>query len=233
MNSFGYNIEARRRFRVEFFDQKNLIDAPEIIFDVGGHTGETVSRYREIYRNSTIYSFEPFRDAYDKLVLRHKIDKLVIPINIAISDSENQTSFYVNKASETNSLFPPQNVEERPYHEHDENYSETKKIEIGATTIDSFCKKNNIKNIDILKMDIQGGELKALSGAREMLSEKKIGLIYTEVNFVRIYKNQPLFHNICEYLEKFGYLLSNVYYLSPAKSGQLIAADALFLKSNN
>ena len=81
-------------------------------------------------------------------------------------------------------------------------------------------------------MDIQGGELKALKGASGMLGSAKLGLIYLEVEFVKLYEGQPLFHNICEYLNGFGYQLYKIYYLASAKNGQLIAADALFRIEN-
>ena len=42
-----------------------------------------------------------------------------------------------------------------------------------------------LKKNDILKMDIQGAELLALSGAIKLLEEKKIGFIYTETYFRR------------------------------------------------
>ena len=38
-----------------------------------------------------------------------------------------------------------------------------------------------LADIDILKMDIQGGEFSALRGAENLLKEKRIKLIYLEI----------------------------------------------------
>lgn len=59
--------------------------------------------------------------------------------------------------------------------------------------------------IDILKMDIQGGELLALKGAQSLLEASRIRLLALEVEFKPLYKDQPLFWDICAYLYRFGY----------------------------
>ena len=232
LKKLGYDVEARRRFRIEFFDQKHLLPEPKIIFDVGAHRGETVARYRQIYKDVKIYSFEPFEGAFEELMNRNREDRKFIPLKMALSDKKGETDFFVNDESATNSLFPPVDISLRADHDNDKYYVGTRKISVQTDTIDSFCKNNSIDYVDILKMDIQGGELKALEGARKMLDSAKFGLIYLEVEFVRLYEGQPLFHNICEYLNGFGYQLYKIYYLASAKNGQLIAADTLFVAPN-
>ena len=51
---------------------------------------------------------------------------------------------------------------------------------IDVTTIDSYCDMKKIKEIDLLKLDIEGYELKALAGASRMLQKNKIKLIQFE-----------------------------------------------------
>jgi FkbM family methyltransferase len=228
---FGYNIDARRRFRAEFFDQKYLLKNSRVIFDVGGHSGETIDRYRMIYENAKIYSFEPFKERFQELKNKSSFDRNIIAENLAISNETGTTNFYTNQASETNSLLPPVSQTQRPYHDHDTSYQNTKQIKADVETIDHYCKKNNVTFIDILKMDIQGGELNALKGAVRMLGEGKIKLVYCEVMFAKIYENQPLFHDIALFLNQFGYHLYKLYYLSNSSKGRLITADALFTKA--
>ena len=78
-------------------------------------------------------------------------------------------------------------------------------------------------------MDIQGGELSALQGSAKKLSANKIGLLFIEVEFARIYKNQPLFYEICDFLAKNGYLLFDICNISHSENGQIVAGDAIFL----
>src|SRR5205823_12566519 len=85
-------------------------------------------------------------------------------------------------------------------------------IQVQSTTIDRYCQENEIERIDILKLDIQGGELKALEGAVTMLGQNKIQLIYTEILIIPTYKAQPSFEDYLRFLQKLGYTMLDVYY---------------------
>jgi FkbM family methyltransferase len=49
--------------------------------------------------------------------------------------------------------------------------------------LDRFCEDHAIDRIDLLKLDIQGGEDQALAGAARLLSRGSIGTIFTELNW--------------------------------------------------
>lgn len=101
-------------------------------------------------------------------------------------------------------------------------------IDIPLTTVDEFCKENNIHEIDILKIDVQGAELKVLEGSKNMLANKKIKLIYTESYFTQQYLNQPLFHEISMLLYENGFTLQDIY--DPYYSKRhILWSDAIFI----
>jgi hypothetical protein len=64
--------------------------------------------------------------------------------------------------------------------------------------------KNAIASIDILWMDIQGAELKALIGLKDKITAIKI--MHIEVEFIEIYSCQPLFKDIRQYLVSNGFV---------------------------
>ncbi len=107
----------------------------------------------------------------------------------------------------------------------------TEDIEVTALTLDVFADVHALDRVDILKMDIQGGELSALRGASRLLKERRIGLIATEVEFFHLYKGQPLFWDIGAFLQSFGYSLFKLYdlYYHPKNERVLSWADALFV----
>jgi hypothetical protein len=78
-------------------------------------------------------------------------------------------------------------------------------------------------------MDIQGGELMALQGAKNMLESASIDVIYTEVLFAKIYEGQATFYTIGEFLEQYGYILYGLYHLSYANNGVVLFGDAIFI----
>ena len=101
-----------------------------------------------------------------------------------------------------------------------------------------------IKNIDFFKLDIQGAELIVLENSVEKL--KNCLVIQTEVEFLPMYVNQPLFSEIEMFLRKQGFILHNLLpfgrrmvkpLLDPnnmhAGINQLLWAEAIFIKDFN
>ena len=90
---------------------------------------------------------------------------------------------------------------------------------------------------DYLKIDIQGGELMVFQNATERL--KNAVLIHTEVEFIPMYKNQPLFAEVDHFLRQQGFMLhrfDSMYSatLKPVNPyaclNQTLSADAIFIK---
>jgi FkbM family methyltransferase len=57
------------------------------------------------------------------------------------------------------------------------------KISAPSETLDNILDRQNIKSVDLLKMDIEGSEVAALRGAKEYLCQSLIRSIYIEVNY--------------------------------------------------
>ena len=67
----------------------------------------------------------------------------------------------------------------------------TKKVSTNLISLDDYSEKNNIQNIDILKIDTQGYEDKVLLGAEKLIKNRRIKLIQLEIIFSEIYE-KPL-----------------------------------------
>jgi FkbM family methyltransferase len=193
---------------------------------VGANVGDIALRYNELFPNASICAFEPFPDSFELLKSNITGRVTIKPYQKAIAAVAGEQTFFVNYNADTNSLLPSQKMGLSS----DKQVANKSEITVDVWTIDDFCKNENIEFIDILKLDIQGGELAALKGACNLLSKKKIGLIYTEAYFRQQYIDQPLFHDISKYLEQFGYFIQDIY--SPIYGkGNLAWCDAIFLKA--
>jgi hypothetical protein len=80
-------------------------------------------------------------------------------------------------------------------------------------------------------MDIQGGELGALRGARGLLERGAIRVIFTEAMFVPHYEGAPLYHDLAAYLAGFGYSLYDLFLAAHGNNGQLRYGDAIFVSA--
>ena len=102
-------------------------------------------------------------------------------------------------------------------------------MDVPTTTLDDFCSRHAIDRVNVLKMDIQGGELMALQGASGMLESKAVDLIYTEVLFVELYEGQADFHDLCRFLCDCDYTLYGLYDLNSGRDSILAWGDAIFI----
>lgn len=76
---------------------------------------------------------------------------------------------------------------------------------ISTTTIDSELKKLKIplSKVNFVKMDIEGAEIKALGGAKKLLSQKKKP--YIAIASYHIINGEKTYHEVEKQLKNFGY----------------------------
>jgi len=53
--------------------------------------------------------------------------------------------------------------------------------QVSTITLDSFLKKNKIKSVDVIKVDIDGSEYEFLQGAKKTLKKNKVKMILLEI----------------------------------------------------
>lgn len=210
-----------------FAVQKELFGSRKVhtILDVGAHMGLTAKKYAQLFPEAKIYAVEPFVPSFETLSANVQDIPAVTPLNNAVTDKNETVTLHVNKKHDTNFLLASNQA----------GISADKLVETVSTqdvegiTIDRLAKEHGLSRIDILKMDIQGGELNALKGTTNLLPT--ISLIYTEVYFIQQYKEQPHFVDIYQYLRGFGFELQDLY--DPYYNGKkLVWGDAIFTGPN-
>ena len=85
-------------------------------------------------------------------------------------------------------------------------------------------------SIDLLKIDTQGSELDVLKGAGDLLNNTSY--IECEVEFVPLYKDQPLFQDIEDYLKSYNFKLAKFIRKVKWASDTVVFGDALFEKKS-
>jgi FkbM family methyltransferase len=205
-------------------DQKRLVPDAALIFDVGMHHGHTTKEYLDGFPAARVHGFEaePGNLARAKALLE-RYGKRVELVPAAVSDVRGTATLNVNSDDGTHSLL------EIGALEHWRGHAVTKqRIQVDCVALDGYCEESGISSIDILKIDIQGAELKALLGARRLLEARRIRLIAAEVEFQPLYKGQPLYEDVALWLRSVGYGLVGLYDLQVV-GGTLSWADAIFV----
>lgn len=198
--------------------------------------------------NLTIYGFDADEDACEianQELTSKNIDWQEKHFPLALSDSIGESTLYVTKGVDCTSLYPPNESYLKRFAALNNHIKLDFSIEIETTTLDHFCQEETIENIDFLYIDIQGGELKVLEGAKKILNQSILG-IQLEVEFSHLYEDQPLFSDVDTYLRKQGFILFNLMSNHPMSRrpranspiyssqtmGQLLWADALYFRDS-
>lgn len=221
---------AKRMAQDAYYAQQALLSSGQVrtVFDVGANTGQTLLKYKSLFPGAVIHSFEPGEPAHGALVAAHGGDANVHIHPLAISDRIGSTTFFRNRDDTTNSLLP--SAPGVSALTGRDTMTNVDSVEVSVTTLDDFTEKRGITQIDLLKMDIQGGELMALRGAERLLASQRISLIYSEVLFAELYSNQGEFTEIAGELRRHGYQLFGLYDLHYIDQKGIGWGDAIFVK---
>jgi FkbM family methyltransferase len=153
-----------------------------VFFDVGANVGDVTRLMIDAFNNVTIHSFEPNPNTFKKLAERVN-NRCVILNNLGLGERPSETAiFYYSNDTSTGHASIYKDVFK--LHKVGDDFISQSAIQI--TTLDQYAMKNNISQIDFIKIDTEGNDYNVLKGARDFLSEKKIKIIQFEFNEMNI-----------------------------------------------
>ena len=187
----------------EKFNQQNVI-----FFDVGANRGDYSQELRAEFPQAEIFAFEPNPHTFTTLTSNLESPKDHCYC-LGLADKVGCQTIYTYE-NEIDSQHASIYKEIFLDLHHANNLVNT---DIQLTTIDEFCRKNDVKRIDFLKIDVEGYELDVLKGAKQMLEENRIRIIQFEFNATHVFSRV--------FLRDF-YLLLTDYELYRIDTGNLI-----------
>jgi len=190
--SFLIDIVDKNYHQKKIFNFLNNLNI-QTIFDIGAHKGEFLKSIRRLKNINKIYSFEPQKEIFEILKLLNE-DNKIICFNLAVSENLSTRYLKINKKSST-STFSEINSTSKWYKIKSlliggslkTSFIGSEKVE--TITLDYFCSKNKIENIDLLKIDTEGHEEQVLKGALNLINNKKIKYILIEFHLSKMYQN--------------------------------------------
>ncbi len=186
--------------QAEISAAKYFIKTPApLVFDVGANNGDWSCLIRKAYPQSKIFLFEPL-PACQKIISDMNIPNSEL-IPMAVTSGNGLAKLYITQASGISSL-----------HERNDSYFADQifsTIDVQTVMLDSVIENYKLRNIDFVKMDIEGHELEALKGARKSLEKGMIKALSFEFGSGNI-NSRTYFRDFWNLLTPLGYRIYRI-----------------------
>jgi FkbM family methyltransferase len=198
-------LRARRGgVRVDFVEELlRLRDTfalePRTVVDVGANRGEFVRAVRFACPAASVIAFEPIPHLADRI--RRDFHGQPVEVHaVALDDSEGTGDFHVLGSDDLSSLLPPAAaLRHRTAEGHEAHV-----IQVPVRRLDDVCHLGAQHEPVLLKVDVQGGELRVLRGAERLLA--RVACLKLECDFEHLYEGQPSFAQVLSFLAERGFV---------------------------
>lgn len=173
---------------------------PSVIIDGGANTGKYSLLVNEFNPQTKIYAFEPVKNTYEKLKKNTAHLTTIIPI---------EKGLYKDNCIKEINLFSS-DTHSSIYDNLDLNYESTERQQIELIKGDDFLANHQIKEVDFLKIDVEGSEYDAILGFGNHIENGKIKMIQFEYGYINI-STKKLLVDFYHYFESKGYVLGKIF----------------------
>lgn len=197
----------------------------EVVFDVGGNTGEWSDIILKSLSPKKIFIFEPFTIHYENLRKRYANYYAVSVLDVAMSNIDGEGIFHINSDPRYNhSLLSIDSTSDGwAKVEHVET------LKVKCRTVDQFCEEHRISHINLMKIDTEGADFLVLQGSRQMLKSRRIDIIYTEIFLKPLMEGQGSLAGTIDFMDSLGYSLFN-FFDQRYRGGRLVLTNAMFVR---
>ncbi len=201
INRLYENRNHNRQSNGELFVLEKLAQFnPKIIFDGGANIGSYSICINEKIKDCSIYAFEPVLNTFSKLEENLKDYPKVKSIPLGLFSESGKKTIHIYDVDTHSSLYDIQGID----------YDVQNTTEIELTTGDEFMRQNNIKEIDLLKLDLEGADYDALVGFQKAFENQSIRMVQFEYGYINI-TSKKLLIDFYQFFEKHEYIVGKIY----------------------
>jgi len=210
--NFVYFVDYTNKKKILNYFRSKLKDVFLIAIDVGTHKGETIDFFLDNFNIKQIFCCEPNTEVFSELNNKKKYqDEKIKLFNLGLGqlNEEKQLSILRDSSSSTlnpfneNSKYFKRKKKILNYFSYSDEYISKKELVKILKTSD-FINQNQIKDIDVLKIDTEGYEYKILKGINND-QFKFIKFIYFEHHYDLMLNKGYKFRDINDFLVEKGF----------------------------
>lgn len=204
---------------------KKLSKHKKTIFDIGSNTGLYAIICSKPETNAKIYAFEPHPTNVKRIdtnIELNSMNKIVVE-KLALGAKDDTISFFVPEndglttMSSPNESFSTRKINEN---RNTSNKLKIKEIKVNQTSVDNYVVQNAVKDLDLVKIDVETYEMEVFKGAVDTFSKFKPTI------FCEIFLNEERVEYFNKFVQKAGL---NPYMVT--KEGVHKLRDGLSLKT--
>jgi FkbM family methyltransferase len=171
--------------------------SPKLIFDVGANVGQSAELFLSAFPEARIQCFEPAEGTFAALSERFGADPRVSLNRLALDDRDHEVRFLSRPGSAGNRILA-----------EDEGGRGER---VPAMRADAFCAARRIEEIDIVKIDTEGNDLRVLVGFAEHLQTRRIAYLQVECATSPDNRFHVQLDRFMHFLNPFGYRLFGLF----------------------
>jgi FkbM family methyltransferase len=202
---------------------QTLLPRAAEVFDLGANVGVWTVLMNKTNPAVRIHSFEPSPKTHNLLEKNIKLNECpnIILNRVAVSDADGEISFEVPENASIFGRVAPRTAG----HDEEGRFSNARSFSVPAVRLAQYCQAHSIREIDFLKIDVEGHELAALKGLEPLLSQRKVKAMYIETMKANHDRMGTSFSELLKFITDCGY---RFYILSEdGNAGEAVPPDQI------
>ncbi len=221
------NLYIFKKFEYEIINSSKKLNIKNnsSIIDIGANSGIQTLQFAHAFKKNKIYAIEPTDFAFNKL-------KKNVDLNQKLSSRIKIFQLFItNKKIKPSKVYSSWNLKSKNFHKnHFGSYKSTKFAK--AYSLDEFIVNKKIKNISLIKIDVDGNELFVFKSAKNTLKKYKIPIIMELAPYLYKENNYSL-DDLIKILKSYNYSFFDISSLMKINDIHYFASNIPYGSSKN
>jgi len=190
----------------------SAFDSYPVFIDVGASDGRVWMSWLKDAPDARVYAFEPAPENFAKMK-EHQTghpNVMIFQEVVSSADVPSGIPFYISNDRNSSSVYPynPTSVRLWKYPPGRRLFKTTETIQVPSVRLDTFIKRERLRYIDFLKIDVQGHELEVLKSIGAAITKVREIVVEGSLTPFTIYEGQTNRADaIIEFMVQNGFVL--------------------------